>query len=137
MVEPEFFIKLETEKRYSWFVVSILMFHSFLDTLGRYLASIPKFAALVPKKFYLLACFSRFLFVILYMLTIKKVNEDIFGSDWFILTLFTLFSISCGYLSTIGMVYGTDETTENKALAGAIMGFSLIFGITFGSFVAM
>jgi len=35
------------------------------------------------------------------------------------------------------MVYGTDETTQNKTLAGAIMGFSLIFGITFGSVVAM
>jgi len=35
------------------------------------------------------------------------------------------------------MVYGTDETTENKTLAGAIMGFSLIFGIAIGSFIAM
>jgi hypothetical protein len=55
------------------------MYASCCDTLGRYLAKIPKFAALVPKKFYPLACSSRFIFVILYMLTLMKVNEDIFG----------------------------------------------------------
>jgi MFS family permease len=133
MVEPEFFQKYS----YSWFVVSILMFHSLLDTIGRYCAGIPQMMALIPKGCLLGACCSRIIFVVLYMLTILKVNENIFGSDWFILSLFTVFSISCGYLSTIGMVYGTDDSTKNKSLAGSIMGFSLIFGITLGSFIAM
>jgi len=79
MVEPQFFKDLETEKRYSWFVISIMMYASVTDTLGRYLAKIPKFADVVPKKYYLLACSSRFIFVILYMLTLMRVNEDIFG----------------------------------------------------------
>ena len=133
MVEPEFFKKYN----YSWFVVSILMYHSLLDTLGRYCAGIKNLAALIPKRWLLGACCSRFIFVYLYMLTILKSNQGIFGSDWFIITLFTLFSISCGYLSTICMVHGTDFTTNNKSLAGSIMGFALIFGITLGSFIAM
>ena len=133
MVEPEFFQKYD----YSWFVVSILMYHSLLDTLGRYCAGVPKLAALIPKNYLFGASCGRIIFVVLYMLTIWKVNESIFGSDWFILSLFTLFSISCGFLSTIGMVHGTDDTTKNKSLAGSIMGFALIFGITLGSFIAM
>jgi hypothetical protein len=35
------------------------------------------------------------------------------------------------------MNYGCDESTEDQAMAGSIMGFFLIFGITAGSFTAL
>ena len=120
--------------KYSWFAISIVTFHSLCDTLGRHLGGTFN---IISKKAYPWVCASRLIFVVFYMLTFKGVNPDVFGSDWFIIINFALFSISCGYLSTIGMNYGSDSSTKDQAMAGSIMGFHLIFGITAGSFIAL
>ena len=76
-------------------------------------------------------------FVVFYLLTYFEVNKEIFGSDWFIITNLALFSITCGYLSTIGMNYGSDSSTKDQGLAGSIMGFHLTLGICLGSATAL
>ena len=119
---------------FSWFAISIVTFHSVCDTLGRHLGGVYN---VIPKHLYPWACASRIIFVFFYMCTFKGVKPSIFGSDWFIITNFALFSVSCGYLSTIGMNYGSDASTKDQAMAGSIMGFHLIFGITAGSFIAL
>ena len=92
---------------------------------------------MIKKTEFMKACLCRLIFVLFYMLTIKSYIPEIFGSTWFIVTNFTLFSVSCGYLSTIGMNFGADETTENQSLAGSIMGFYLTLGICLGSAIAL
>ena len=124
--EPTFFTN------FSWFVISVVTFHSVLDTIGRYIGG--RFPTLVPKDRYLLACLSRFIFVPLYLLTFYDIS--FFNSNWFIIVNLLLFSISCGYLSTIGMNFGCDETTNDQSLAGSIMGFHLTLGICIGSTIA-
>jgi len=47
------------------------------------------------------------------------------------------FAGSCGYLTTVGMKYGSDKTTINRGLAGTIMGIHLSFGICLGSTLAI
>ena len=122
------------EYSFSWFAISIVTFHSICDTIGRHLGGN---STLISKKVYPWACASRIIFVVFYMLTFTGVKPEIFGSDWFILINFAFFSVSCGYLSTMGMNYGSDASTKDQAMAGSIMGFYLIFGITVGSFIAL
>ena len=131
--EPTFFKNSD----YSWFVISIVTFHSLCDTLGRYLGGMETLANLVPKKSFLTACLSRVVFVAFYMFTYLGVMPSVFGSDWFIILNLALFSISCGYLSTIGMNYGSDASTKDQGLAGSIMGFHLTLGICLGSATAL
>ena len=118
----------------SWFVISVVTYHSFWDTVGRYLAGQYN---CIPKPKFMGWCLSRVMFVLFYMLTFEGVEPQVFGSDWFIITNLTLFSISCGYLSTLGMNYGSDASTVNQSLAGSIMGFHLTFGISLGSALAL
>ena len=59
------------------------------------------------------------------------------ANDWFIVINLFLFSVSCGHLTNVGMGYGSDETTKNRAVAGSLMGFHLIFGICLGSTFAL
>ena len=124
--EPTFF------SDFSWFVISVVTFHSIVDTLGRYIGG--RCPNLVAKHRYFLACLSRLIFVPAYLLTFYNIS--FFNSNWFIILNLFLFSISCGYLSTIGMNFGCDETTKDQSLAGSIMGFHLTLGICLGSTIA-
>jgi hypothetical protein len=121
-------------KDFSWFVITVVTFHSFWDTIGRFVAGSWNF---IPKEWFLAASVSRLIFVVLYILTFDGANQAFFGSDSFVIILFLFFSVSCGYLSTLGMNYGSDDTTGNQSLAGSIMGFHLTFGIVLGSTVAL
>ena len=71
------------------------------------------------------------------MLTYEGIDKNFFGADWFVIILLGLFAMTCGYWTTIGMKYGSDETTKDQGLAGTIMGFHLTFGITLGSTIAI
>ena len=122
---------------YSYFAIFIVTFHSLCDTIGRYLGGIEKLANMIPKKWFMLACMGRVVFVVLYLFTFTGVEKQIFSSDWFIIANLGLFSISCGFLSTIGMKYGSDESCYNQALAGSLMGFHMVFGICLGSAIAL
>jgi len=126
--EPSFFTS------FSWFVICVVTYHSFWDTIGRYLGGK---ISLINKEQFMAASLSRIIFVVFYLLTFKSIQPQIFGSNWFIIANLTLFSVSCGYLSTIGMNFGADETTVNQSLAGSIMGFHLTLGICLGSAIAL
>lgn len=93
-----------------WWFPLLSTFHSFFDTLGRYLAGVGN---IVPKKIFLPVSFGRVILIIPYVLIAECVREGILGQDWFLILLFFIFSITCGYLSTLGMNYGSDETTVN------------------------
>ena len=88
-----------------------MTYASVCDTIGRYIAGKFDF---IPKPWYLWVCLIRVvLFLITYLLTFEKVGESFFNSDFFVLLNLGLFAISCGYLSTIGMKFGSDETTKD------------------------
>ena len=53
--------------QFSWFCIFVVTFHSFADTIGRYLGG--KFGSLIQKKLFLMVCCSRFIFVLTYLLT--------------------------------------------------------------------
>jgi hypothetical protein len=122
---------------YSWFVIFVVTFHSLSDTLGRYLGAMEFSRKLITKKVFPWMCLARLVFVYFYLLSFNGVRPEIFGADWFIVTNLFLFSISCGYLTNIGMRYGSDSTTINRGVAGSLMGFHLIFGICMGSSLAL
>jgi len=68
-----------------------------------------------------------------YVLMYEGVWKSIFASDWFILTNLALFAASCGHFTSLGMKYGSDESTGDRGLAGTIMGINLTVGIFLGS----
>ena len=105
---PTFFTKDNNDM--SWFVITMITYHSLFDTLGRYLAG--KFN-IIRKEIFFWVCLSRLIFVLTYLLSYYGVAGSFFRSNWFIMLNLTLFSISCGYLSTLGMEYGSDSTTLN------------------------
>mmetsp|Transcript_7966 Transcript_7966/g.10421 ORF Transcript_7966/g.10421 Transcript_7966/m.10421 type:complete len:88 (+) Transcript_7966:485-748(+) len=78
------------------------------DTIGRILAK--KFEV-IPKKHYHKIALFRIIFIFTYMFTYLGVGENFFGSNGFIIINLILFATSCGYLSTLGMKYGTDKST--------------------------
>ena len=59
-----------------------------------------------------------------------------FRNDIFVIINVILFSISCGYLATLGFNFGSDESNGDRATAGKIMGFHLTMGICIGSLFA-
>lgn len=71
------------------------------------------------------------------MLTFEKVWPRFFGNQVYVIVMLGLFAATCGYLTTIGMKYGSDEDTKNRGLAGTIMGIHLSFGICLGSTIAL
>ena len=116
-------------------MITVVTYASCADTLGRWLAGR---VDLIPKRHFWWSTLVRgLIFVILYMLTYDGVDPGFFGADWFVIILLGLFAATCGYWSTIGMKYGSDETTEEQGLAGTIMGLHLTFGITLGSTLAI
>ena len=96
---------------FSWFVISLVTYHSFWDTVGRKLGGV---GDIVGKEKFFWLCISRFIFVILYaMMLANKGKNTFWTSNWFNVTILTLISVSCGYLSTLGMNYGSDASTIN------------------------
>lgn len=100
--KPTFFLD------YSWFVITLMIFTNVCDTIGRMLA---KRFEYLPKKYFNKVSLFRIIFILTYMLTYCGVDEDFFGSNAFIIINLMLFGISCGYLSTLGMKYGSDQST--------------------------
>ena len=113
----------------------MVTYASLADTLGRWLAGQKD---LIKKQHLLSVCILRgIVFTVAYMLTYDRIVPKVFGSQVFVITLLGLFATSCGYLTTVGMKYGSDEATVNRGLAGTIMGIHLSFGISLGSTIAI
>lgn len=112
-----------------------MTYASLADTLGRWLANLKD---LISKQALLWVCIVRgACFTAAYMLTFEGVWPRFFGSQWFVIIMLGFFAASCGYLTTVGMKYGSDESTVNRGLAGTIMGIHLSFGICLGSTIAI
>mmetsp|Transcript_86260 Transcript_86260/g.118937 ORF Transcript_86260/g.118937 Transcript_86260/m.118937 type:complete len:163 (-) Transcript_86260:51-539(-) len=126
--EPSFFVD------FSWFVIALMIFTNVCDTIGRILA---KRFEVIPKKYFNKISLFRIIFIVTYMLTYEGVAENFFGSNAFIIINLMLFAISCGYLSTLGMKYGSDQSTVDQGMAGTIMGIHLTVGILIGSTIAL
>lgn len=116
-------------------MIVVVTYASLADTLGRWLAGRRD---LISKQGLLGVCIvSGLFFTLAYMLTFEGVWPRFFGSQWFVIILLGLFAASCGYLTTVGMKYGSDESTVFRGLAGTIMGIHLSFGISVGSTIAI
>ena len=113
----------------------VVAYASVGDTLGRWLAGKKD---LISKQSLLGICLiSGAFFTVAYMLTFEGVWPKFFGSQIFVIVMLGLFSVSCGYLATISMKFGSDATTVHQGLAGTIMGIHLSFGISLGSTLAI
>ena len=73
------------------------------------------------------------MFATLCLMTYFKVYLALFGADWWLIQGLFWFAWTFSYWIYIGNMYGTDVTTGDKRIAGAILGFHLNFGIFFGS----
>ena len=71
------------------------------------------------------------------MATFIVFYKGVITGDAFAIINLVLFSISCGYLATIGMQYGTGFESGDQGLAGTIMGFHITLGISLGSLIAV
>ena len=71
------------------------------------------------------------------MLIYLGVCKEVLASDWFILVNLALFSFTCGHFTSIGMKYGSDESTGDRGLGGTITGIWLSAGIFAGSTTAL
>ena len=75
-------------------------------------------------------------FVATYILFYKNVLPGVFQNDAFVLCELCLFSVTCGYLATLGLQYATGPECGDQGLAGTIMGFHITLGISIGSLIA-
>ena len=120
---------------FSWFVITVVTYASFGDTMGRTAA---KHFDFLSKETFLMTCSIRgVLFTTVYLLAFYKVATVVFGSTWFMIISLGIFAASCGYWTTIGMKYGSGRETGDMALAGSIMGFHITLGISLGSTLAL
>ena len=120
---------------FSWFVIVVVTYASVGDTVGRWLAGKKD---LISKPSLLGVCIVRgAFFTVAYMLTFEGIWPKFFGSQTFVIVMLGLFALSCGYLATISMKYGSDASTVHQGLAGTIMGIHLSFGISLGSTLAI
>ena len=120
---------------YTWFVIFIVSYASIMDTFGRLIAG---WVDVIPKKWYLPACVLRLTLLCLsFSLTMNNVEPYIFQSDWYIILNVGLSAYTCGHFGTIGMKFGSDKETGDPSLAATIMAMWLMFGIFFGSTIAI
>lgn len=88
-----------------------MTYASWADTLGRYIAGKKDFFG---KSKVLPVCLVRgIFFTVMYMMTFEGVASVFFGSQWFVIVMLFWFALSCGYLSTVGMKFGSDSETKN------------------------
>jgi hypothetical protein len=120
---------------FNWFVIVVVTYASLGDSFGRWLAGIRD---LISKEALWKVCMVRnVFFTTAYLLTFEGVWPKFLGNQAYVIVMLGLFAASCGYLTTIGMKYGSDESTKNRGLAGTLMGMHLSFGICLGSTIAL
>ena len=111
-----------------WHLILVMGFNVF-DTLGR---TLPKYARCIPRKALLVPTVLRLAFVPLF---VCSVLYPVFN-DWIVLFIVVVFSVSNGYLSTLGMMYGaaTGNTLsdDERGLAGLVTSTALQCGIFVG-----
>eukprot|EP01125_Pyxidicula_operculata_P020598 TRINITY_DN7644_c0_g1_i1.p1 TRINITY_DN7644_c0_g1~~TRINITY_DN7644_c0_g1_i1.p1 ORF type:complete len:422 (+),score=30.47 TRINITY_DN7644_c0_g1_i1:29-1294(+) len=114
------------------FGVILLNLFQFFDFIGR----ISHRFVLYPKKKYLwIPVWSRLIF---YPLVMLSVYSDYFSNNAIAYTVMILFSLSNGYLTTLGMIYGPTRVQRHEnETAGVLMGFSLQVGVIAGLHIAM
>eukprot|EP00347_Sterkiella_histriomuscorum_P021950 403332207 len=126
--------KLDFIDSFAWFANGIITLHNVCDTIGRTLAGR---WIIVNKKNYPYVCLIRLIFVITYCFFFFGVAPQFFQNDAWVIIQVILFSLSCGYLASLGMYYGSDKECGDQGLGGAIMSFNLTLGICLGSVFAI
>jgi len=106
--------------------VNIAIFQ-LLDFVGR---TLPRWFVIIPKRFLLVPTLFRFAFIPLWMM---MNYMSIFQSNIYTYIFNILMSLSNGYLSTLGMMFGPKRVTPAEAgVAGMVMVACLQFGIFLG-----
>lgn len=102
------------------------------DMLGR---SLPQLVVLIPKRFLLPPTILRAGFIALWML---MNYTKIFASNLYAYFFMIAMSLTNGYFSTLGMMFGPSRVTPAEAgTAGMLMAFFLQFGVFSGVHSAM
>jgi len=104
------------------------------DFIGR---TAPRWVKFPPPKYLWIAILARIVFFPLFLLL---VYTDIFSSPKNVIAyiVMILFSLTNGYWSTVGMVYGpANLEPKEQEVGGFLMGFSLQFGVFMGVHLAM
>jgi len=109
------------------FVTILISLFQLGDFVGR---MAPTFIAPLFLRNYLwILVWSRFAFFPLFILSICQVH--VFKQDWIPIVVMTFFSISNGYLGSLGMMWAPKRVTDprEQGIAGTMMSFFLQFGI--------
>nr|CAG8478930.1 9866_t:CDS:2 [Entrophospora candida] len=127
------------QKDYLFIPLHFLMFN-FGDLLGKSLPII-KFFVIKNIDLLMLMSTSRIIFIPLILLC----NTDIGGkrlfpllitNDFLYFFIILLFSFSNGYLASLIMMTGPQIQNVNKGLAGILLTFCMVFGLTIGSLLS-
>eukprot|EP01061_Rhynchopus_euleeides_P009089 TRINITY_DN18247_c1_g4_i1.p1 TRINITY_DN18247_c1_g4~~TRINITY_DN18247_c1_g4_i1.p1 ORF type:complete len:491 (+),score=201.55 TRINITY_DN18247_c1_g4_i1:129-1601(+) len=114
-----------------WFTTWMILLYNFGDNLGRILPQWVK----PSRNVVLVMSILRIAFVPAFILCVSVITEPV----WPILFMAGM-SITNGWLASLCMMYGPEVrgfSQEERGTAGNIMCFSLLLGITFGSFTGL
>jgi equilibrative nucleoside transporter 1/2/3 len=114
-----------------WFSILFTALFMLGDFVGR---TAPRWFRIFSPKILLVPTLVRFAFFPLLLFCIKP---HLIREDWISCTLSFLFSLSNGYISTLGMIYGPQKVASyEKELAGIILAGCITAGIVLGSHFA-
>lgn len=119
---------------YSWFVITLLTCASVSDAIGKLIAR----KINMRKKCYLIYSLTRnIMFTFICMLTLDNIAPVVFRANWYLVFALFCFAMTFGYLMTIGMKHGTDDSIPNKAIAGKLINLHASLGMCLGSVLGL
>ncbi|CAJ0869302.1 8283_t:CDS:2 [Entrophospora sp. SA101] len=127
------------QKDYLFIPLHFLMYN-FGDLLGKSLPII-KFFAIKNIDLLMLMSTSRIIFIPLILLCNTDIGDKrlfplLITNDFLYFFIILLFSFSNGYLASLIMMTGPQIQNVNKGLAGILLTFCMVFGLTIGSLLS-
>ncbi|CAJ0834813.1 9766_t:CDS:2 [Entrophospora sp. SA101] len=127
------------QKDYLFVPLHFLMFN-FGDLLGKSLPII-KFFVIKNIDLLMLMSTSRIIFIPLILLCNTDIGDKrlfplLITNDFLYFFIILLFSFSNGYLASLIMMTGPQIQNVNKGLAGILLTFCMVFGLTIGSLLS-
>lgn len=135
MLATKFDFLNNNKSRQSWFDIIMISLHAFIDTFGRYMASV---YVAFTKDTVLYLTLSR-LAHIPQSIAIQLALPPgwLFQADWFRLLNVVLFSFTQGYNTALVMMFGPQKVRDSqRERAGMIMNFHLMGGLCISAMFA-
>jgi len=119
----------------TWKTVGLISSYNVLDSVGKSLTNNRNW---YTKYSVAIIVFGRFAFFLSFILMACYDNIPIISDDWFAFVNVGLFALTNGFATSALFILAPEQvSSEKREIAGFVMMFSLQFGITFGSFLAL